>query len=128
MSDYDNLINLIEKNRLDWEKGKGNLFIINFKKTIDPFSLYQLLKNNRPFFKMLIFPLYKQENFHLFDCMDLHTAGRFKLQIFPNKLYINLKSDSRGDLILRLFSNLQSYFSPNLQLKIDNRKEPLIPF
>lgn len=124
--DYDNLIKKIEKNRMNWKEGKGNLFCINFNKKINPNSIYKILKTNQDIFKILIFPLYKEESFRLFDCMDLHTTGRFKLQIFKDKIYINLNADSCGNVILRLFSNLQAHFSPDLQLKIDNQEKAIV--
>lgn len=124
--DYNELIKKIEKHRLNWRKGEGNLFVIKYNRSVNPNSIYKILKNNQNIFKILIFPLYKEENFHLFDCMDLHTAGRFKLQIFKDKMYINLNADSCGNLILRLFSNLEAHLSPDLQLKIDNQENEII--
>jgi len=35
-------------------------------------------------------------------------------------MYINLKPDSCGNIILRIFSNLQKYLSPETKLEIDN--------
>ena len=118
--DYSNKIDIIEDFRIDWEHSKGDLFVILYNKDIDPILIYKTLIKNIKKFRIYLFKLYKQEDYILFDCIDAHTGGRFNLQIFKNKLYIKLKKDSCGNIIFRLFSNLQKYLSPKCQLRIDN--------
>jgi hypothetical protein len=120
--DYNSKIDIIEDYRIDWEKTKGELFVIQLNLKIDPTRIYNVLRTNRKKFKIYIFELYKEHNYNLYNCIDEHTGGKFTLQIFNDKIYINLDKNSCGNLVLRLFSKLQRYFSPNINLEIDNQE------
>ncbi len=117
---YNSLMEKIEENRFDWENCRGNLFIIHFPKELNPQNVYVIIKKNHSIFKIFILFLLKKDDYYFYDCVDEHTGGTFTLQIFKDKMYINLKPDSCGNIILRIFSNLQKYLSPNTTLEIDN--------
>lgn len=125
-NDYSSKIKIVEDFRFDWSNSKGDLFIIEFNKTLDPSIIYNTLKSNFKKFRIYIFELYKENDYTLFDCVDGHTGGQFNLQIFNDKLYIKLKKDSCGNIVFRLFSNLQRYLSPNCKLNIDNQSHDLL--
>jgi len=117
---YNSIIKTIEENRFDWENCKGNLFIIHFPKELKPQSVYNIIKCNHSIFKIFILFLFKKDDYYFYDCVDEHTGGTFTLQISKNKMYINLRPDSCGNIILRIFSNLQKHLSPATKLEIDN--------
>jgi hypothetical protein len=75
---------------------------------------------------MVIIPLFKEKDYYFFDCLDTHTGGRFSLQIYKRYLFINLKPDSCGNLVFRLFSNLQNHISPEISLEIENQEINLL--
>ncbi|MHA1294526.1 MAG: hypothetical protein ACTSQJ_17945, partial [Promethearchaeota archaeon] len=114
------IIKTIEENRFDWENCKGNLFIIHFPKELKPQSVYNIIKCNHSIFKIFILFLFKKDDYYFYDCVVEHTGGTFTLQISKNKMYINLRPDSCGNIILRIFSNLQKHLSPATKLEIDN--------
>ncbi|TXT66227.1 MAG: hypothetical protein BAJALOKI3v1_40037 [Promethearchaeota archaeon] len=118
--DYNSKIELIENYRTDWRELKGQLYRIQLKTAIDPQKIYKILMKNRKIFKIIIFEQVREKDFILYNCIDEHTGGRFTLQIFMDKLFINLNSDSCGNIILRLFSNLQTHLDPNIELEVDN--------
>jgi len=123
--DYSSKINIIEENRVDWEKCKGEIFRINFQKKIDPNTVVSILKKNFSIFRIFLFYLYRSKDYYFYECLDEHTGGKFGLQIFDNKIYINIDSQSCGNLIMRLFTNLQNHLSPDLKLEIDNHESIL---
>ncbi len=117
---YNTLMKQIEENRFNWDDLNGNLFIIYFNKELDPQNIFNIIKKNHDIFKIFILYLFKKDDYYFYDCIDEHTGGTFTLQIFKDKMYINLKKDSCGNIILRIFSNLQKYLSPKTRLEIDN--------
>lgn len=118
--DYRSKIEIIEENRVDWEKNKGELFRICFQREIDPNTVVSILMENFTVFRIYLFYLYKSRDYYFYECLDEHTGGKFGLQVFNDKLYINLNSQSCGNVIMRLFTNLQKHLSPELKLEIDN--------
>ena len=125
--DYGEKIENIEDYRVDWSKVKGGLFTIEFNKEINPKNFMNLLNMKRiggydnPF-KINAFYMYQEDNYVMYNCIDLHTGGQFYLQVFPTKLNVNLSKDSCGNIILRLFTNLQRNFSISVSLYIDGKK------
>lgn len=120
--DYSSKIEVIEENRVDWVKNKGELFRICFQRKIDPNVVVLILKKNFSVFRLYLFYLYKSKDYYFYECIDEHTGGKFGLQIFNDKLYINLDSQSCGNVVMRLFANLQNHLSPDLKLEIDNQE------
>jgi len=52
--------------------------------------------------------------------MIIKGAEKFYLQITPNGMYINLDKKSCGNVIFRLYTNLQRWFSINIKLFLDD--------
>ncbi|MGQ4873506.1 MAG: hypothetical protein ACP6IY_05460 [Promethearchaeia archaeon] len=119
--DYCSKIKLIEDYRIDWSNNKGELINILIKKEIDPKKLFNIIRLNQEIFRIIIFPLIREKDYYYFDCLDIHTGGRFSLQLFKRFMYINLKPDSCGNVVFRLVSNLQNYISPEISIEIDNQ-------
>ncbi|MHA1266173.1 MAG: hypothetical protein ACTSRS_13150 [Candidatus Helarchaeota archaeon] len=125
--DYRKKIELVEENRIDWDKLKGDSFVFEFNREIDPKNFIKILNqktidaNPNPF-KINAFFMYKEEDFFMFNCIDLHTGGKFYLQVFPSKIHVNLEKDSCGNIILRLYTNLQRYFSVSVKLYVEEKE------
>ncbi|MHA1652112.1 MAG: hypothetical protein ACTSYB_18170 [Candidatus Helarchaeota archaeon] len=122
--DYRKKIELIEENRINWDKLKGNLFTFEFNKKINPKNFIKILNqkkidNTTNPFKINAFFMYKEDEFFVYNCVDLHTGGKFYMHVFPSKLQVNLNKDSCGNIILRLYTNLQRYFSVSVKITVD---------
>jgi len=121
---YKSVMNEVEERRTDWVNMKGSIFTIEFDKTIDPQKFIEVLNkksiSNSPNpFKINAFFMYSEDAFTMYNCIDTHSGGKFYLQVFPDKLNINLEKNSCGNIIFRLFTNLQRYFSISTKLKVD---------
>ena len=66
--------------------------------------------------------MYKEDEFFVYNCVDLHTGGKFYMHVFPSKLQVNLNKDSCGNIILRLYTNLQRYFSVSVKITVDGNE------
>ncbi len=119
--DYSTKLNIIEDYRIDWKNFKGDLIKIIFNKDINPKKLYEIINSNKSTFRMVIIPLFKEKDYYFFDCLDIHTGGRFSLQIFQRQILINLKPNSCGNVVFRLVSNLQNHITPDISIEIDNQ-------
>ncbi|MBD3227142.1 MAG: hypothetical protein GF329_03055 [Candidatus Lokiarchaeota archaeon] len=120
--DYNNKMNLVEEKRINFRDMKGGLFIIRFDKKIEPRNFVSLLNKNSKHFKVDAYFMYKESNFEMYNCIDIHTGGQFYLQVFPNRININLDENSCGNIIFRLFTNLQRYFSISVRLYVDGEE------
>ncbi|MHA1385378.1 MAG: hypothetical protein ACTSR3_16620 [Candidatus Helarchaeota archaeon] len=126
--DYSKTIASIEDYRVNWNTGKGGFFTIELYKEISPKNFINLInratinmqyKSKSNPFKINAFYMYKEKDFVMYNGIDLHTGDQFYLQVFPSKLTITLDKNSCGNIILRLFTNLQRYFSISVKLLID---------
>lgn len=128
-SAYRSDMNIIEEYRLDWEKMKGGLYYIQFDKEIIPAKFMEKINSQSSSgsesFKITAFYMYHEADSYMYNCVDLHTGGKFYLQINPKGIYINLDKDSCGNVIFRLFTNLQRWFSINIKLFIDDSEFPI---
>lgn len=120
-TDYNTLMQQIEENRIDWEDLKGSYFDIILDKEINPINFGYMLNDIKEF-KISSFFLYNEDKFSIFQCIDEHTGGKFFLQVFPQKIGVILEKESCGNIIFRLYTNLQRYFSINISLEIDGNK------
>lgn len=120
--DYTEKIKIIEENRINWENTRGELFKIYFQRIIDPNIVISILKRNFKIFRIYLFYLFKSKDYYFYECLDEHTGRKFGLQIFNDKIFINLDSQSCGNVVMRLFTNLQNHLSPELELEIDNQE------
>jgi hypothetical protein len=129
--DYSKDMEVIEDFRIDWKNMKGGLYLIEFDKEIYPQEFVKILSNSlksnndtpvQNSFKIKAFFMYKDNETYLYTCLDEHTGGKFYLQVSPKDIRINLDKDSCGNIIFRLFTNLQRYFSMDITLFVDGGK------
>ncbi|MBN1969894.1 MAG: hypothetical protein JW870_11045 [Candidatus Delongbacteria bacterium] len=112
----------IEDYRFDWINMKGSLFFIEFDKEIEPPVFIDSINNpkkNDESFKINAFYMYQDNQNYFYSCIDLHTGVKFYLQVNPKGMYINLGKQSCGNIVFRLFTNLQRWFSIKIKLYID---------
>lgn len=116
---YKNSMDEIEERRIDWNLMKGDLLTIKLDKKIDPKNFINVINQTKEF-KINGFFMYRENNYFNFCCIDLHTGGKFYLQVSPEEIHINLEKDSCGNIVFRLFTNLQRYFLVSTKLTIDD--------
>ncbi|MHA1372283.1 MAG: hypothetical protein ACTSRA_21500 [Promethearchaeota archaeon] len=126
--DYHEKMDFIESNRIDWATMKGELFSIEFDKEIHPKTFVDMinksrLEGNKNPFKISAFFMYSEGNSAMYSCIDTHTGGKFFMQVFPDRMVINLDKESCGNIIFRLYTNLQRHFSIGVKVYVDD--EPL---
>ncbi len=122
--DYSDKMEKLEANRIDWKECKSGLYEIcwNDELKIDPKLFVQFINKSVAIFKINAFFIRSDGNYCLYNCVDTHTGGPFFLQVFPNKLVINLGKRECGNIILRMYVNLKRYFSPSCILLVDDDK------
>lgn len=113
---YEKQLSIIEELRPNWREFKGELYEIKFENNINHKSFIDQLINNFSTYKVYTFFMYKEADFYEYLCIDAHTGGKFYLTIYPERISINLNNKSCGNIVLRLLSNLQRHFDPNLDL------------
>lgn len=61
-----------------------------------------------------------EEEYYRVSSVDLHTGDKLNLEICPEWIRIYLPEDSCGNVILRLFTNIQHYFDSQAELEEEN--------
>ena len=123
--DYHEKMDMVELYRPDWTTMKGELFSIEFDKEIHPKEFVNTinkarLEGSKNPFKISAFFMYSEGNSAMYSCIDTHTGGKFFMQVFPDRMMINLDKDSCGNIIFRLYTNLQRYFSIGVKINVDD--------
>ena len=121
-NDYSKKMDIVESNRIDWENFEGDLFYIKFKNEYNPKTLIENLNKNYEDFKIHAIFMYSNDNNYQFHCVDGHTGSKFYLTASKEGLQINLSKKSCGNIIFRLYSNLQQFLDPDIELYINNDK------
>ena len=125
--DYRKKLEKIEFNRIDMNNFKGSFFIFRLNKKINPKNFVYILNQktidniSNPF-KINAFFMYKENDFYVYDCVDLHTGGDFYMQVAPSEIIMNLNENTCGNTVLRFLTNLQRYFSISVELEINDEK------
>lgn len=115
----------IEDKRIDLANFTGDRFQFHFEKTINPKAFIFLINKNSSQFKINVFKMYRESNSYMYNCVDLHTGGQFFLQVFPNQIWVYLGKGECGNILLRLYTNLQRYFTPEIEVEFSNTPYPL---
>lgn len=122
---YANSITDLEKNRIDWKECKGDLYRIIWdeKLIIDPKIFGYWINKLDKIFKINAFYMDKQDRYEqyiVYDCIDTHNGDSFFMQVFKNKIYINIGKKSCVNVVKRLLVLLKLYFSPDCVLMLSN--------
>ncbi|QFU82599.1 hypothetical protein [Natronorubrum aibiense] len=104
------------------DKYGGNLtgepVLISFDREITDFESFfsTLLGSTKPF---RLWGLENQidEDYYSVSAVDLHTGDELDLEVAPNWMRIYLPEDSCGNVILRLYTNIQHYFDSEATLE-----------
>ncbi len=89
---YQNAMDEIEANRMDWQSMKGGIYSFQFDKKVNPKEFINIL-NKKSFesvqnpFKINAFYMYEEENYAMYSCIDTHTGGKFSSK------HIQMKSE-----------------------------------
>lgn len=124
-NDYSKFINNLELNyRLNYQKTNvgfklnGSFVLIEFKNPIENLNQFadKLTSSSIPFRLWGI----KEEidkSFIKIKGIDLHTYHKVNIELTNNWMRIFLPSESCGNVISRLFTNLQNYFDSEIKLR-----------
>lgn len=55
--------------------------------------------------------------------VDLHTAREFRLEMSPKRITLYLRSDTCGNTVARIYTNLQRYFGSRFDVHADNGEQ-----
>lgn len=125
---YRDLIELIEKERIRVEKKdelfaiEGNAFIFEFTRQIDDWNKFlpKIFDANKPF-RIWGLRVDTDDNRHKILCIDMHTGDQLDVEVDQNIMRVYLPDKACGNVILRLYTNLQRYVDANMrceQLKV----------
>jgi hypothetical protein len=121
---YLQLLNLLENGyRFSYGKGpcgmtfSGDMLTVVFERHIDDMEKFvsSLFSNTQPFRLWGVARKLEPELFKV-KGIDLHTGGRIDFEIEPNEMRLYLHDGSCGNVVTRLFTNLQSYFDSQSEL------------
>jgi hypothetical protein len=121
---YLQLLNLLETGyRFSYEKRpcgmtfSGDMLTVVFQRHIDDMEKFvtSLFSNTQPFRLWGVARKLEPELFKV-KGIDLHTGGRIDFEIEPNEMRLYLHDGSCGNVVTRLFTNLQSFFDSQSEL------------
>lgn len=118
---YANSMEEVEEYRFNWLNSRGELFTFSLDKKINPKNFINAI-NQANEFKINCFFMYKENGYLIYNCIDLHTGGKFYIQINPEEIHIFLEEDSCGNIIFRFAQNLHTFFSVTTELMINEEK------
>jgi hypothetical protein len=119
---YHDKMEQIESYRINWELMEGSRYSILFDREINPKNFIGVINQNASVFKLNAFFMYDEGDSALYNCIDLHTGDHFYVQVFPDRMNIMLHDTACGNIIFRLFSNLQRFFLVSTSLEVDGSK------
>lgn len=123
LEDYGKKMNIIEGFRFNAEKNMGKLIEISLTNAkILRNKFIERLNGEYKTFKMYFTKIYEEENYDYYRVADLHNGDHFYAQIFDDKIYLNLHKRCCGNNVFRLYTNLQKFYFPKLNLMINNQK------
>ncbi len=118
---YSDSMDEVEEYRFNWGDSKGELFTFILDKKINPKNFINAINQTKEF-KIHCFFMYKENNYYIFNCVDVHTGGKFYIQINPEEIHIFLEKDSCGNIIFRFAQNLHTFFSVTTELILNEDK------
>jgi hypothetical protein len=123
-SDYSKQILEVEKNSIHGTKmdGKSSVegiaFDFEFDRNVNDWEMYidRIFDAKEPF-RMWGIKSKFDDRFYRVLAVDLHTGHPFDVEISDNLLRVYLPKGSCGNVVLRLFVNLQRYFDSQISCK-----------
>ncbi|ODS42801.1 MAG: hypothetical protein MSIBF_05850 [Candidatus Altiarchaeales archaeon IMC4] len=126
------LIDLEKKCRIDYKQGKngfeliGGYSIIDFEKEIEDLSRFtEILTSCSTHFRLWGVWNFIEKDYVKINAIDLHTNHKIDIELSPNWMRLFLPNESCGNVISRLFTNLQSCFDSKIRLTT-NENEKII--
>lgn len=122
---YSEIIKSIEENyRMDIVKMEsgfkltGNCMLIEFKKSIEDLNLFvdKLTSCNFPFRLWGVWD-FLEDDYVKIKAIDLHTCHKVNIELTKDWMRIYLPQGSCGNVVSRLFTNLQRHFDSDVILR-----------
>lgn len=124
-NNYSELLHRIEeeysiKHQVDEQGGyvEGTPLLIAFDREIEDLEEFmdELFSSKKPF-RLWGVRNQLEEEYYRISSVDLHTGDKLNLEVCPEWVRIYLPEDSCGNVILRLYTNIQHYFDSEAQLE-----------
>ena len=115
-SSYQDLISQIESNQLHIESADGRLhlhgnsFEFEFSRTIQDYSRFVKSLLGSSSLRIAGVANRISRNHHIIPAIDLHNGDRVDIEVFGNKIFVNLWEGACGNTVLRMITNLQQVF------------------
>lgn len=125
---YSDLLHKIEeeysiKHRADERGGfvEGTPLLIDFDREIEDIEEFmdELFSSKKPF-RLWGVRNQLEEDYYRVSSVDLHTGDKLNLEVCPEWVRIYLPEESCGNVVLRLYTNIQHYFDSEAQLEEEN--------
>jgi hypothetical protein len=120
---YSSSVRSTEKRfSLRWEQSKfgsgpsGEPLYIHFDGTISNLEQFciKVFSGAEPF-KLIGLPIRRNDRFYTVSAIDLHVNQRVDFEVSPDHLRIFLPAGTCGNSILRIYTNLQHFFSSGIK-------------
>jgi len=121
---YSDLINKIEENyRISYVKNdnkisfKGDFLLIEFSKPLQDIEMFiETITSCR--FPFRIWGIWDklEKDYIKANCVDLHSGNKIYLELTPQWMRIYLEKNACGNIVARLFTNLQQFFDSQIKL------------
>jgi len=121
--DYNNKVIMIESYRNDESPFlKTDLFRMEFSRLVNRKRIIKKIHDLQSEFKLYFVALYNEDKYDYYKIVDLHTAQRLYMQVFNDKILINLPRNGCGNSILRFKERFIRKFDDKLELSIAGQK------
>ncbi|WP_152418140.1 MULTISPECIES: hypothetical protein [unclassified Haloferax] len=125
MDRYQKLLDTIEQDySISYESRGGGLHIsgrpivLDFGREITNLDGFvdELFSSKKPF-RLWGIKSKKEEDYYTIAGVDMHTGDKINFEISPHWMRIYLPEESCGNVVLRLYTNIQHYFDSKAELK-----------
>jgi len=116
---YKKRLAAVEDYRMNLSGGKGDMITLNLNHEINRTGFIQRINQFSTKFRMYFTPLYEEDGFEVYRVADLHNGDHFYAQVHDDCIHLNLHANCCGNNVLRLFTNLENYFSPGVSLIVN---------
>ena len=122
LSDYEKKMETVESYRMNFTKNQGKLIKINLNEDVNRDAFVTRLNEKQNKFRFYFTKLYAENNYNYYRVADLHNGDHLYAQIYDNCIYLNLHKNCCGNNVFRLYTELQKFFCPAIELEIDGTK------
>jgi hypothetical protein len=100
---------------------EGTPLLIDFDREIEELEEFmdELFSSKKPF-RLWGVRNQLEEDYYRISSVDLHTGDKLNLEVCPDWVRIYLPEDSCGNVVLRLYTNIQHYFDSEAELEEEN--------